>query len=272
MASTTTNLGLTKPAYSDDADISDINGNMDLIDAEAGKVRANVAANYDSSETYAVGDYCLHDGSLYKCSTTISSPEAWTAGHWTQIKITGELSALNGKIANLNIINLSTNTSIASLCASCPSGEHRYYGATVSTTFSDFPSEYGTLYHPIVHIAKRTNGYEIIINAVNGSNIPTQINGWFENNTFNWEKLALNSDVRAYGLGLSGNQTAETLKSARQGWALVYMNDSTYGMTGWCLAVCYANGNNKAIEVFSDSKRLHLLTTNGGTSWIVGAV
>lgn len=98
MASTTTNLGLTKPAYSDDADISDINGNMDLIDAEAGKVRANVAANYDSSETYAVGDYCLHDGSLYKCSTAISSPEAWTAGHWTQIKITGELSTLNGNI------------------------------------------------------------------------------------------------------------------------------------------------------------------------------
>ena len=102
MASTTTNLGLTKPAYSDDADISDINGNMDLIDAEAGKVRANVAANYDSSETYAVGDYCLHDGSLYKCSTAISSPEAWTAGHWTQIKIAGELSTLNGNITSLS--------------------------------------------------------------------------------------------------------------------------------------------------------------------------
>jgi hypothetical protein len=107
MASTTTNLGLTKPAYSDDADISDINGNMDLIDAEAGRVRANVAANYDSSETYAVGDYCLHDGSLYKCSTAISSPEAWTAGHWTQIKITGELSALNGKIVTLTSASIS---------------------------------------------------------------------------------------------------------------------------------------------------------------------
>lgn len=109
MASTTTNLGLTKPAYSDDADISDINGNMDLIDAEAGKVRANVAANYDSSETYAVGDYCLHDGSLYKCSTAISSPEAWTAGHWTQIKITGELSTLNGKIHTGTMVKTFTN-------------------------------------------------------------------------------------------------------------------------------------------------------------------
>ena len=114
MASTTTNLGLTKPAYSDDADISDINGNMDLIDAEAGKVRANVAANYDSSETYAVGDYCLHDGNLYKCTTAISSPESWTAGHWTQIKIAGELSSLTDQIAKklefVLVGNVSTTT------------------------------------------------------------------------------------------------------------------------------------------------------------------
>jgi hypothetical protein len=120
MASTTTNLGLMKPAYSDDADISDINGNMDLIDAEAGRVRANVAANYDSSETYAVGDYCLHDGSLYKCSTAISSPEAWTAGHWTQIKITGELSALNGNLQSIttgpNVPSDLNNINKTSMC------------------------------------------------------------------------------------------------------------------------------------------------------------
>lgn len=123
MASTTTNLGLMKPAYSDDADISDINGNMDLIDAEAGRVRANVAANYDSSETYAVGDYCLHDGSLYKCSTTISSPEAWTAGHWTQIKITGELATLNDNIATLeNKVNAFSNRTL--LLNATTEGQH----------------------------------------------------------------------------------------------------------------------------------------------------
>ena len=130
MASTTTNLGLTKPAYSDDADISDINGNMDLIDAEAGKVRANVAANYDSSETYAVGDYCLHDGNLYKCTTAISSPESWTAGHWTQIKIAGELSSLtdqigtlNGKIANITTrVNCGTIASEGSASVDYPTG------------------------------------------------------------------------------------------------------------------------------------------------------
>lgn len=108
MAATTTVLGLLKPAYSDDSDIGDINGNMDLIDAEAAKVRGNVAADYDSAQTYAVGDYCIHDGNLYKCNTTISSPEAWTAGHWTQIEIAGELTALYGKIATQQIIPITS--------------------------------------------------------------------------------------------------------------------------------------------------------------------
>ena len=38
MATTTTNLGLTKPAYSDSEDVSVLNSNMDLIDAAFGDV------------------------------------------------------------------------------------------------------------------------------------------------------------------------------------------------------------------------------------------
>ena len=38
MSSTTTNLGLTKPAYADEADIAVINGNMDLLDAAYGNI------------------------------------------------------------------------------------------------------------------------------------------------------------------------------------------------------------------------------------------
>lgn len=38
MSSTTTNLGLTKPAYADEADIAVINGNMDLLDAAYGAI------------------------------------------------------------------------------------------------------------------------------------------------------------------------------------------------------------------------------------------
>lgn len=38
MSSTTTNLGLTKPAYADEADIAVLNGNMDLLDAAYGNI------------------------------------------------------------------------------------------------------------------------------------------------------------------------------------------------------------------------------------------
>ena len=40
------------------------------------------ASNYSSSSTYAVGDYCKNNGLLYKCTTAISTAEAWNAAHW----------------------------------------------------------------------------------------------------------------------------------------------------------------------------------------------
>ena len=101
MATTTSVLGLTKPAYSEAADVSVLNSDMDLIDAEAGRVRGNIAANYSASSAYAVGDLCLYTGVLYRCKTAIGSGgEAWNSGHWDAVKIAGQLSALSDQIAN----------------------------------------------------------------------------------------------------------------------------------------------------------------------------
>ena len=92
MATTTTNLGLTKPALSESADVGVINENSDKIDAEAGKSRANFAATYSASSAYAVGAYCERGGNLYRCTTAIASGgEAWNSGHWTQVAVTGEI-------------------------------------------------------------------------------------------------------------------------------------------------------------------------------------
>ena len=43
MASTTTNLGLTKPAYTDDADVAVLNANSDIIDAAFGSLSDQIA-------------------------------------------------------------------------------------------------------------------------------------------------------------------------------------------------------------------------------------
>lgn len=47
----------------------------------------NTAAEYSSAATYAVGDFVIYEGTLYKCTSAISSPETWTPAHWTQTTI-----------------------------------------------------------------------------------------------------------------------------------------------------------------------------------------
>ncbi|MDD4065500.1 MAG: hypothetical protein PHY11_00705, partial [Bacilli bacterium] len=37
---------------------------------------------YDATATYALNKFVIHDGSYFKCTTAISSAEAWTGEHW----------------------------------------------------------------------------------------------------------------------------------------------------------------------------------------------
>ena len=48
---------------------------------------------YSSSSTYSVGDYCIYGNTLYKCTTAISTAEAWNSAHWTATTIATELNS-----------------------------------------------------------------------------------------------------------------------------------------------------------------------------------
>ena len=48
---------------------------------------------YSTSSTYAVGDYCIYGNTLYKCTTAISTAEAWNSGHWTAVSVADEINA-----------------------------------------------------------------------------------------------------------------------------------------------------------------------------------
>ena len=43
----------------------------------------DLAANYDSTADYEIGDYCIYAGHLYKCNTAIDGGETWNSEHWT---------------------------------------------------------------------------------------------------------------------------------------------------------------------------------------------
>lgn len=56
-----------------------------------GAVSKIVADEYDNTSTYAVGDYCVYEGTLYVCNTAISTAEEWNATHWTATNVTDEI-------------------------------------------------------------------------------------------------------------------------------------------------------------------------------------
>lgn len=73
-------------------------GNKSLDDL--GIINSSIVANpYDSTSTYAVGDYVTHDNNLYKCNTAIETAEEWNAEHWTLVDV---ISAIPTKTSELD--------------------------------------------------------------------------------------------------------------------------------------------------------------------------
>ena len=53
-----------------------------------------IAADYSATKTYAVGDYVYYNGVLKRCITAITTAEAYTAAHWTNAVLAGDVTEL----------------------------------------------------------------------------------------------------------------------------------------------------------------------------------
>ena len=60
-------------------------------------ISPGVAAQYSTSATYNVGDYCIYNGQLYRCITAITTGEAWTAAHWTAAVLGDDVGELKSQ-------------------------------------------------------------------------------------------------------------------------------------------------------------------------------
>ena len=105
MASKTTNYNLDMPGYDEIADIDVINGNMNKIDVQmkknadsAQQSKDIVSDEYSATNTYAVGDYCIHENVLYKCKTAITTGEAFDSSKWVHTTCGTEFRELNSNL------------------------------------------------------------------------------------------------------------------------------------------------------------------------------
>ena len=46
-----------------------------------------IAPDFSENDTYAQNALCVHNGVLYRCTTAVTTPEEWTAAHWTEATV-----------------------------------------------------------------------------------------------------------------------------------------------------------------------------------------
>lgn len=95
------------PAYKFDV----LGGFIDItpIETKVTATQSMLAAAFDSSTSYSVGDFVIYEDKFYKCTTTHSG--TWSSADFAETKISDEMGSGGGG-ANINVINASQVSNI----------------------------------------------------------------------------------------------------------------------------------------------------------------
>lgn len=81
--------------------------NRALVTDELGQggdnANQNIANTYDTTQTYAVGDYVIFAGLLYKCTTAVTTPGLFDPAKWTQTIIVDEMGSGSGDTSSMEL-------------------------------------------------------------------------------------------------------------------------------------------------------------------------
>lgn len=72
------------------------------------KTNENISSAYDSTKTYKIGDYSIHNNELYRCSTTIGAAEEFDETKWEKVNVTNEMKTqivLNQEMKTTQVID-----------------------------------------------------------------------------------------------------------------------------------------------------------------------
>ena len=129
MARQTTNYGLTKPDYTDTADIEVVNANMDIIDGalkvidtKSNNVMSKNSSAWSSTVAYAVGQYCIYNNSLWKCLVQHSGQTPQEGTYWARVSLDtlgSEINALNRNLDISEHITLKNGVTLTGSCVRC---------------------------------------------------------------------------------------------------------------------------------------------------------
>lgn len=100
-----------------------------------------IADDFDATSTYAVGDYVVYDGILYKCTTAVSTAGQWDANDWTETIVMDEVGG--GGTGGHTIIDENGNSMTARAGLQFVGGANVEDDATNNKTIVDLASAGG---------------------------------------------------------------------------------------------------------------------------------
>ena len=74
------------------------------IPASATNLMAAIAPTYSNTALYAVGQYAWYDGVLKRCIVPITTAESYTAAHWTNANLGGDVNDLKSALQHIEVI------------------------------------------------------------------------------------------------------------------------------------------------------------------------
>ena len=129
------------------------------------RIRNNQADEYSETKTYAVGDYCIYNNTLYKCTKAVSTAGPFTASSWKQTTVASEIDSLytnlSGKQSTIKVMQISASA-VANSRTPIISG---------LTNFAAIPVDYGSIEGTIID----TSLVAIHDDSTGGSSVATDI-------------------------------------------------------------------------------------------------
>lgn len=114
-------------------DITTLQGNVSDLQTDVSAIEGNIASEFSASTAYAIGDYCVYNGSLYKAVNAHTG--AWNAADFEAVTVADELEEIlkyDDLAKIIKITNVSTtlgdiNTILNGAGGVNPSGDHVFF-------------------------------------------------------------------------------------------------------------------------------------------------
>ena len=76
---------------------------VDNLSLRSDSIRNDIAAEFNQSSTYAVGDFCTYNDVLYRCTNAIVyTGNSWNSNFWTPVKIGNIIQSLQNVVSNIS--------------------------------------------------------------------------------------------------------------------------------------------------------------------------